>query len=160
MQRSVVNPLLLILAIAALAGAAWLYVKNQNLERDLSAAVTARSIGKSDAQAANGRASELESAKTKAERLLAEVGDQLKAAQSAKDAAAQALKQAQDQLVTQKDADEAKLKAVSDELTLTRAEKEKAEVAAAEAKKETAEQAAPLAPVPAPQNPAPTAQGP
>jgi hypothetical protein len=169
MQRPTVNPLLLLLAIAALAGAAWLYIQNQNLRHDLTSAVTARSTIESDARATSERASQTEAAKAKAERLLAEVGDELKEAQRAKEAALLALKQAQDQLVAQKDAIEARLKSVTDELAQAQAEKATAEATAAKAKhdleqaqaaQKAAEQTSPVLAVPPPKESAPTTQGP
>jgi hypothetical protein len=168
MQRPIVDPLLLVLAIVALAGAAWLSIQNKNLRHDLASAVTARNTIESDARATSERESQAEAAKARAERLLAKVGDEPKEAQRAKEAALLALKQAQDQLVTQKDAIEARLKSMTDELAQTRADKQKAEADAAKAKQDleqaqtaqkAAEQTPPVSAVTPPQGPQPTTQG-
>ena len=116
MQRPTVNPLLFILAFASLAGAAWFYLQRETLRRDFAGEVTARSVIEQEVQLASERAAQSLSAKTKAERLLVDVGDELKEAQRAKEAALLALKEARKQLVAQKDAIEARLKSATDEL--------------------------------------------
>ncbi len=116
MPRPIVNPLLLILAIVSLATAAWLYLQKETLRRDLAGEVTARSVIQQEVRLASERAAQSLSAKTKAERWLVDVGDELKEAQRAKEAALLVLKEAREQLVTQKDAIEARLKSATDEL--------------------------------------------
>lgn len=102
MQRPTVNPLLFILAIASLACAAWFYLQKEALRRDLAGEVTARSIIEQEVRLERERAAQSLSAKTKAERLLVDVGDELKKAQRAKEAAVLTLKEAQEQSRTQK----------------------------------------------------------
>ncbi len=102
MQRPTVNPLLFILAIASLACAAWFYLQKETLRRDLTGELTARSIIEQEVRLERERAAQSLSAKTKAERLLVDVGDELKEAQRAKEAAVLTLKEAQEQSRTQK----------------------------------------------------------
>ncbi len=102
MQRPTMNPFVFILAIASLACAAWFYLQEETLRRDLASEVTARSIIEQEVRLASERAAQSLSAKTKAEQLLVDVGDELKEAQRAKEAAVLALKEAREQLGTQK----------------------------------------------------------
>ncbi len=115
MQRTIVDPLLLVLAIVALAGAAWFYLQKETLRHDLAGEVTARSVIEQEIRLASERVAQSLSAKANAERLLVDVGDELKEAQRAKEAALLALKEAREQLVNQKDAIEARLRSATDE---------------------------------------------
>jgi hypothetical protein len=102
MHRPIFNPLLLILAITSLASAAWLYLQNETLRRDLAREITASSVIEQEIRQESVRTAQALSAKTKAERLLVDLGDELKEAQRAKEAALLSLKEAREQLVTPK----------------------------------------------------------
>ncbi len=102
MHRPIFNPLLLILAIASLASAAWFYLQNETLRCDLAREITTRSVIEQEIRQESVRAAQALSAKTKAERLLVDVGDELREAQRAKESALLSLKEATEQLVTPK----------------------------------------------------------
>ena len=89
---------LLVLGTAALVGAAWLYLKKEDLQHNLNSAEIARST---DAQAMSEPADRVEDNKT--EQLIAEVGEALVEAQRPRDAAELTLKQAREQLAMEKE---------------------------------------------------------
>jgi hypothetical protein len=98
MHPPVAKSQLLILGTAALVGAAWFYIKKEDLQHTLNFGETARST---DAQATSEPADRVKDTTT--EQLIAEVGAALAEAQRARDAAELTLKQAREQLVMEKE---------------------------------------------------------
>ena len=123
MQRSRLNPLLLVLALAALAFAAWTYTANRKLHHALQSAHVARA-------AIEDRTAEAEKAKRAAEQSMAEVRAQLVEARNGRSAGERALADIAAQLaLTQK------AKAAAD----LSAEKMKEQLGASESARKSAE---------------------
>jgi hypothetical protein len=90
-KRSRLDPLLLVVALLALAFAAWMYTANLNLRRDLKSAQAARTAITGDIRRTRSSAAQAEKAKLAVEQLLTDVRAELVAARKAQSAAERAL---------------------------------------------------------------------
>lgn len=90
-KRPRLDPVLAVLAVAALAFAAWTYAANRNLDRDLQAAHAARAALEKDNAGARDRAAEAEQATRAVEASMAEVRGELAATRKAHAASERAL---------------------------------------------------------------------
>ncbi len=90
-RRSRLDPLLLVVALAALAFAAWVYKTNWDLHHDLKSALAARAALTSDIQETRTGAAQVEQAKLAVEQSLAQVRAELAAARKTQSAAERAL---------------------------------------------------------------------
>lgn len=137
MKRSRLNPLLVVLALVALAFAAWMYTANRSLHHDLKSANVVRASIENDTRRTRDRAAQAEQAKLAAERSiaevraqLAEINAQLALTQKAKVAADLAVEKTKEQLVaseTARTTAEDRLKALGDELAALTTGKDDAE---------------------------------
>jgi len=151
MKRSRLNPLLVVLALVAIAFAAWTYTANRNLHHALKAAHIVRASIEKDTKRTRERAAEAEKAKlaaeqsiaevraqlvearkgeTEAARSLADVNAQLVLTRKAKVAAERSLEKMKEQFLTSESArktSEGQLQALSDELAAVKTAKDDAE---------------------------------
>lgn len=151
MKRSRLDPLLVVLALAALAFAAWMYAANRNLHHALQSAHVVRAAIEDDTRRTRDRAAQAEKAKlaveqsiaevraqlvearkgqSASERSLAEIDAQLALTQKAKVAAELSVEKMKEQLVSSESARktaEDRLKALGDELAALTTAKEDAE---------------------------------
>ena len=151
MKRSRLNPLLFVLALVALAFAAWMYTANWNLRHALQSAHAVRAAVKIDSRRTRDRAAETEKARlaveqsiaevraqlvearngqSASERSLAEIDAQLALTQKAKVAAELSAEKMKEQLVSSESARKAaedRLKALGDELAALTSAKDDAE---------------------------------
>jgi hypothetical protein len=130
MNRSRLDPLLFVLALAALAVAAWTYTANRNLRHALQSAHAVQASIEDDTRRTRDRAAQAEKATLAAEQSIAEVRAQLVEARNAKSASERSLAEIDAQLaLTQK----AKVAAEQS------AEKMKEQLAASESARKAAE---------------------
>jgi hypothetical protein len=102
-KRSRLNPLLVILALVALAFAAWTYTANRNLHHALKSAHVVRAAIEKDTKRTRDRAAEAEKAKLAVEQSIAEVRAQLAEARNGQSASERSLAEINEQLaLTQK----------------------------------------------------------
>jgi hypothetical protein len=151
MKRSRLNPLLVVLALVAIASAVWTYSANRHLHHALKTAHIVRAAIEKDTKRTRERASEAEKAKLATEQSIAEVRAQLVAARTgetaterslvdvnaqlaltrkAKVAAELSLEKMKEQLASSESArktSEGQLKALSDELAAIKTAKDDAE---------------------------------
>jgi hypothetical protein len=151
MQRSRLNPVLVVLAIAAIGLAAWTYVANRHLHHALKTAHIIRASIEKESRTAHAREAEAEAAKVAAdaaltkvsaelaesrksqaaaERALDDVGAQLMLTRKANVAAGLALEKIKGELAASESArktSEGQLKALADELAAAKTAKDDAE---------------------------------
>ncbi len=102
-KRSRLDPLLVVLALAVLAFAVWMYTANRNLHRALQSAHVARVAIEKDTTSARDRAAQAEKATRAVEQSMAEVRAQLVEARNGQSASERALAEINAQLaLTQK----------------------------------------------------------
>lgn len=103
MKRSRLNPLLFVLALVALAFAAWMYTANWNLRHALQSAHAVRAAFTNDIRRSRSGVAQAEKARLAAEQSIADVRAELAAARKAQAAAERALSDISGQLtLTQK----------------------------------------------------------
>ncbi len=103
MKRSRLDPLLVVVALAALAVAAWMYTANRNLHQALQSAHVARAAIEDDTRTTRDRAADAEKAKRAVEQSVAEVRAQLVEARKGQAASERSLAEINAQLaLTQK----------------------------------------------------------
>jgi hypothetical protein len=151
MKRSRLDPLLVVLALAALAFAAWTYTANRNLHHALKSAQVVRAAIKNDIRRTRSRAAQAERVnlaaeqsiaemraqlvgarndRSASERALAEISAQLALTQKAKVAADRSVEKMKEQLVSSESARKAaedRVKALGDELAALTTAKDDAE---------------------------------
>jgi hypothetical protein len=151
MQRSRLNPVLVILALVAIAFAAWTYTANRHLQHALKTEHIVRAVIEKDTKRTRERVGEAEKARlaaeqsltevraqlaeahnsqTATERALDDVGAQLTLTRKANAAAGLALEKMKDELASSESArktSEGQLKALADELAAAKTAKDDAE---------------------------------
>jgi hypothetical protein len=130
MQRSRLNPLLVVLALAGIAFAAWTYMANRHLQHALKTAHIVRAAIETDTKRTRDRAAETEKAKLAAEQSMAGVRARLVEARHGRTATERSLADVNAQLTLTRKAK------VAAEQSL---EKMKEELAAAESARKAAE---------------------